>query len=83
MAIVDVKIRCMTTSREDDTKYEHFVVLINNEGECLDYYMSTIPSRAVYMATEFAQFAGLEMKPYYHLNELVELDEIEKFMLEK
>lgn len=79
--ITKVFVRRMTTSREDDTKYEHFVVMQNVKGREMEMWMHHIPSRALFEATEIANFVGIKVTPLIIDGVEVELDEIEKLML--
>lgn len=73
----------MVTSRTDETKYEHFVMLVNSAGKELSLYMRHNPVEALFQAHELAQFMDLPVTPLMIDGEEVQLDEISKLMLRK
>lgn len=81
MQVVKVCVRTMTTSREDDTKYEYFTSMQNARGAWHDLWMHHIPERALFEATQLAQFLGIKVTPLIINGEEVILDEIMKSML--
>ena len=80
--VTKVEVRRMTTSRNDETKYEHFVVATNAQGKTMDFWMHYIPERALFEATEMANFFGIKVTPLIIDGVEIELDEISRFMLE-
>ena len=83
MAVVKVAIRRMQTSREGPTKFEHFTVLINDEGKEFDMYMRYDPKEALFQSMELAQFMDVPCDPLVIDGVTVELDSVLKMMLDR
>lgn len=83
MAASHMRVGRMVTSREDHTKFEHFVQLVNTEGKTLDMWMRYKPVEALFLATEMAQHMDIPCRPLVIDGVEVELDDIFLTMLNK
>jgi len=77
-----VQTRRMTTSRTDETKHEHFTMLVREDGKTHDLWMRYDPQEAHFQSLELAKFLDVPCDPLVIDGKPVEMDGVFKTMLE-